>query len=1516
MPSPPEDPAAPEAARPRATLHRKKTMAGTSRSNIPSATAASSSFSSSSSSLPFPAKSRLPDAAASSIPKPRSLAPSPLPNSNSAPFKISPDARARKTPASAASEASSAGSRAGPRRNVLRRKPSSISRRSASGLRSGSTTSAFESDPSVATSASMSLPGGYTDPFPGSILGITLPPPGAGGGEPAASSTAYRNRQPATSALLPDTSTEFVLRSAAQDSAPSASVFAGSSPSTRHSESPGPWSRGSTPTSMSSHSPGILPSTKLASRQTKGSQAAGRPMNARLRASSASREAHLGVIRESLTSSSSGSTIKAGERPGKALAEGKKKSKKTTRLSPPPESPMPSASPLKGANPSASRALTSHKKPLHPNASLSPPPASPLHLSSTSSLVLGMRPARPSRDGAPEFDAYSESTPVIQSNIAGFQAPIHRRRRSSDANVPPTPLVGSSSQKTPLKQKHFRLPSPSPAQPQQGNHHKTSQTHLLTPSADSALAERSRDLKRAVNPALTSPSKLSSRFGIFSRRPKPAADAPVAEKPEKTLRKGPAAGTGHEGYGKYAMRGRSGSSTSTSGSWVRSTSASSATGSAARSTSSRKGSVASRGDSDIDDFLLERLGPVVITGGGGILGAPKVSFDMLPSSSGQALAQERPSLDSKASSSYTSSKPKLSHELSRGSPRPALAALSLPRSSSDVSVGSNQRPPLQRHDSESSSLRAPTLAARRSLNKSQLFVEKEPLRILTPSDTSFQALSSTTSNDTNLYSAIPPSDSSIHQLETAPAQSKSKLKNPKKPEKQSKLGRKWNFFQRAHAATGKTAAPSNVPATVVRHAPLRSVAHYALPDASEFFEDENFEDIMQEFVESPVSDDDRLLSHTDSYILHMRRQSQHHSILLPDPPTLPSSIQNSRPSSPRVMLRPSEDVSSPPDASRDLIPAKRSRLAQVGRIPRVVSTKRRDAVSQSFSRPRPEKAQQATVQTRPVEPLNYDLFAGYTMGPPSTPRSVAPTTAPAAPPEFLTFPPRKGSELSCSSSSGTISFAATTAVIPKADAALSEDEIWNEYDELIDNVLSPTAPPPTTARPPAWRLPPQPSLARGSKTSKKPLQQADGLIRRTSLTLPTRSPVEKPNLSTTSNLLPAPTSATLPATPLSFTEFFAGYGERNKSASVLDPFTARLSTSTRSRLSARSGHSRSASDQASGVPKPYFRDTQLVNYAEREQNGLGSQMNVRFGALMTSRWLSFGRVLFSPAHDEIKQSNSMAKKDRVLVLDGLGNDDWSFYCALTYPNATVYNLSPSPSTSLGSSERRESGSLQSPPNHRQIHHPSIADPFPFPKGFFSAIVLRFPTANSEAAYRNAISESKRVLRPGGYLEMGILDLDMMNMGNRARHAVRMLKIRMQVADNSISLKPTSDTIQRLLGRRGFENLNRCTVGVPVAGVLLGSRNGLAEQKDRSLTDMLKDDSSEGDEGITMMVARVGRWWYTRCFEMGILPNGDLSRSIWNDNALLAECETRKTSFRLLICYAQKPLAPLRRTVSV
>ena len=505
--------------------------------------------------------------------------------------------------------------------------------------------------------------------------------------------------------------------------------------------------------------------------------------------------------------------------------------------------------------------------------------------------------------------------------------------------------------------------------------------------------------------------------------------------------------------------------------------------------------------------------------------------------------------------------------------------------------------------------------------------------------------------------------------------------------------------------------------------------------------------------------------------------------------------------------------------------------------------------------------------------------------------------------EFLTFPPRKFSEISASSSSGGGSFAATVATIakiPGINTALDEDEIWNEYNDFLDRVVSPA---------PALE-----SSGQQSDILGKPMRMTPAplTIRKESQTTETMPPFSAKRSIAAAHGLPSPPamskllapgqSAEMAASPMSFTDFFAGYADRNRASSA-------------SKHQSYSSGSHYSTDSVRGLERERTgkRHTQIM--AEKTEDTSNSQSNLRFSALMTSRWLSFGRVLFSPAHNEI-QSN---RQDRILVLDGLGNDDWSFYCALTYPHATIYNLSHFQAASDSASARkREAGAYDSPSNHRQIYHPSTSHPFPFPQGFFTAAVFRFPVADSEAAYASAIAEFKRVLQPGGHLELSILDLDMVNMGNRARRAVRSLKLRMQRGDANVSLKPNSDNIQKMLGRRGFENLKSCMVDVPVAGHISSSRAGSFDSKDMSLGDMLKDSSTQGDESITKMVSKVGRWWYSRCYESRVLSIGESSveESIWDDKNLLRECEKRETGLKLLICHAQKPTGMKRRTLSM
>lgn len=1441
-------------------------------------------------------------------------------------------------------------------RSVLRRKASAADQHSQY-ARTEFSMSSYEPEPPGQNHETVSSPGAFRDPFAGAILGMAMPV--------ISSSTSYL---PGTGASIPHQATSnsrmasynphptsHVLST--PNLPPPASSFAHSSgSSTRRSESPGAFSRTSTPTSMSSYSPGIPLATKSPLRVRQVSPTSSRPPVTRRRVgnllpqhdSHLSQNQGLPALRESGTSSSSSSTVKGADR-----VEGIQSRKAhgllpSPSIAPPLHLPKTSVKPRDEA-PIARRALQpaeviyrqperpfraqtaaeSKKSPIQPARSSGPPP-------------------RPSREGTPKLDDSTKPSPIIRSNLSRLITTGHKRRESQDqliaspdarweAPAIPRPALGRSpSSASTLSVKPSRLPSPNPASV---NSMRPRPFEVLLRTRDMPPLDVSVGTGRTKDssPLSGASSKSSSRFGLFTRRTKSPMETTVLEGSDKTAKKGPAAGTGHEGYGKYAKRGRSGS-VSTSASRGRSTSTGGTPNSLARTPTSRKSSITSRGEPEMDDFLLERLAPVVISGGGVFTDIRDSSAD----SYGNVIE------------GGTIRKPLDEEHAPRGPLAYAQAELSKPPSAStsteskvarrgsrlltggrDLGRFITTKPNTQPcHEP-----RRPTLAARRSLHRSQLFREAEPMKIPAPINTQVVAPTPFVNSYDAMHSPALRTDSSPILADNIFEGREGNWLRPKKPEKRSRSPRKWNFFQRTHATTKKATeirpindSVSEVPVTISRVLDSRSIAHYAMLDINDPERSSsstvNLASDVYKPMESPYSG---IPSAGRELETDMHKENHKYSMLLPSPPNFfASEFTKARgPPSPIAVFRQPDPVASS-TLSPDGPPKPREpRLQQVGRIPRVISKRDRlhKPPPQSFSRPfvRPlapttEVLSSATgpsgLETvpRPVLGVQPETLASRpwtdddSAKPASMPIDARSRFSPPGKEEFLSFAPRKDSVVSASSSSGIFSSTATTAIIPQPDVFPAEDEVWNEYDELLDIVES-SAPQgkgsSTSAENNArqGRLVPAPLYITKDRDVLGPT--ADRLVASPASPRTKASTAEPPNPPRRSNLLSPLQSAELVSTPLSFSDFFAGYGDRNRASAA----SKGRSISPGSRYSARSAISESDS-RNSRDDENRKRNTEIM--AEKTDRTPGSQSNLRFSALMTSRWLSFGRVLFSPAHMEI-QSN---RHGRVLVLDGLGNDDWSFYCALTYPDATVYNLSPFQGAGDMSMRKQEVGGYQSPSNHRQVYYTSISHPFPFPKGFFTAAVFRFPVASSEASCYNAISECKRVLRPGGYLEMSILDLDMVNMGNRARRAVRMLKVRMQVADPEISLKPASDNIQKMLGRRGFENLNRCMVNVPIAGHISDSRAGSFDEKDMSLGDMLKDSSQQGDEGISKMIAKVGRWWYTRCYEMSVLPHDNLERSIWADRALLRECEKRETGLKLLICFAQKPLAPKRRTVSM
>ncbi|EDN08122.1 predicted protein [Histoplasma mississippiense (nom. inval.)] len=1275
-----------------------------------------------------------------------------------------------------------------------------------------------------------------------------------------------------------------------------------SSPSTRYSESPGPWSsRTSTPTSMSSYSPGIIHPTKIGSRLRQPSPALSRsplprqstapvPSTIPLTSTKDGTPPYPRTPRKAQTHP----PITANKTEKDERQHGDKKKASQTPRGPPPRKPATKFKPPKPKEDDSTQMSSKNSEIRKEKQSIEPDQRKAENACRLPAPTSTFPPPRPSREGTSDLEL--KPSPVIQSNMASLKHSGHKSQASSESahdKFHRNFTINSSTESFQSKGSdriHNRYAFPYPAGNQSSKIATVTKDSL--PRANTVLRKGPKETKE--------PLEISGirRFGIFSSKGKSDTDIVGPGWKDKPSRRGPAAGTGHEGY-------------------------------------QRKGSFASQTESDLDDFLLDRLEPVIINGRG-VNGAELSRTQSAESASGVSVT------------SISNSYPGPQYSKATGDSSESLI-LGTGCSSQPTETFDSLLHRIHQNEEDQS------LANRRSFRRSQVFESTE--KITVPLSANTELLKSRSSIDSGNTSQTSFSQSSVSITMNDHVHDP---KHYKKPEKKSK----WNFFQRSHQNSRKRSLPEpspsvEVPVSISKLPASRQVAHYALLE-NEFIDSESLRDIFQGIEESPTKEEE--VDETEEVLLGLGLKREHgHSVLLPSPPLLGGYDFAKLPSSPKVFFNKNifddnETSDSPPKA--DVREQRRpNRLASVGRIPLVVSSRdtERNQPIPSFSRPF-SKADMpsltSTANSQPVQFYNpgrppvgsqtealpsHEFYLECAISDPSTHnipgnnRSYAQKNH-----EFLAFPRRKSIASGSSSSEGCRSLTAVTAVAPQPGSKLNEDEIWNEYDDFIDTVLSPSAVPKEI------RSDFSQQRFKMATRAGRALQREQGGINNDVRSVPIPSEDLAPHRSmssprSSSSSVRLRRSMIISALHLSMSES-PSMSSINRSGGFSNSNTAEL-LNQGGTLSAQRPDLESDTIREASLPTTKNseadrrRNTILLDRAERDRNGAVEQINLRSSSLMTSRWLSFGRVLFSPAHNHLQGQD----QGRVLVIDGLGNDDWSFYCALTYSTATVYSLGFSGPSTISSNP----AAWRPPSNHRTIHHANIENPFPFPKGFFTAAVIRFPATCSESGLRATISECKRVLRPGAYLELNVMDLDMVNMGNRTRKAVRMLKERIFAADPSTSLKPASDNIQKLLGKRGFENLNRCIVGVPVAGTLWSSSNisssnqsvtplhpqtnqGGSKQKrppsddpSVSLGDLLSNSthSESNDESIAKMVAKVARWWYTRCYEAAILPDGNPDYSIWADRRVLRECQRRATGFRLLIAYAQKPSEP-RRTASV
>ena len=482
---------------------------------------------------------------------------------------------------------SSAQTLSSPRSHGLRRKPSTIDSYKMHAREHGPR---IEADRATMHSRAE----GYNEALDDAVLGITLPPTGK---------YEYRNvylSSAAPTSTLPhlDTQNTYLMR---DTTPPVPGLSHSATPSSRYTDSP--YSHVPTPSSASSYSSGVVASAASDAKYTTNSPL--RPRPASTIAGAITTEATRGAlppVRESSTSSSN-STVKTQQvKSAKTVAD------------------TPATATLTSSHKAAASNKTSAGRrksllPIHSGHTDVQVPPELAHLNVDAPLrttSAAYHPRRPSRDRTPSLTHLNKPSPVVHSDLPKLYTTYHKRTPSQDTNGSATSTSLRSrfgfSPRSSSKQASPRIDSAFSPPP--------TQKPLRTATPDSAVSERPKLLRKdspAINqtPSPAPPSK-SPRFSFLSRKSKHTTEKSV-EKPKREARKGPVAGTGHEKYARFGFRGRSGS-TANSQTSSRSPSADSSASSAVKPGAGRKGSTTSEDTSDMDEFLRDRLNPVVLRG--------------------------------------------------------------------------------------------------------------------------------------------------------------------------------------------------------------------------------------------------------------------------------------------------------------------------------------------------------------------------------------------------------------------------------------------------------------------------------------------------------------------------------------------------------------------------------------------------------------------------------------------------------------------------------------------------------------------------------------------------------------------------------------------------------------------------------------------------------------------------------------------------------------------------------------
>lgn len=867
-----------------------------------------------------------------------------------------------------------------------------------------------------------------------------------------------------------------------------------------------------------------------------------------------------------------------------------------------------------------------------------------------SSSNLSSSPPRPSRDGITSPGDDQSALTIVQSNLVrsntGQPVRSSSSKYSGGENKSATPVSSSAIRVDPV---HRGKSAPVPKSERSLPQLDTSSN--ITHAQNSTKSDQSPTAKISAEPV-----KSKSRFGFFTRKAK-------TDTPPKQPRKGPVAGTGHEGYGKHSFRGKNASSTS-----VQSGQSTSSSSKGPPQFRTRRTSSGTSGQSsDIDDFLQQRLTPVYLRGDGN-------GSDVDARASGSAIEDDAP------------------FSPPNGSPQTSQTS----GSEADLNGKSEKaQPPSQIHHTgrlqQISKTSKDDVLPAKSLTPMSAELAQKKQKV----DQIDLPVRPSTSGSSR------PRRSSDYEFDDGASKKKSNWSLFPKSGGQHKASGKWNFFQRSKPSENEQDPfPSREVDLIPRNQSARTPAHYMMHESVEPVDVEDLERLMREADAACAGDRSSTITMFED-LEELPGLSNH---LAPSAISLDKRCRVG-PMADSVASNGTNDERGSgitegcqrwgPGHLTDPLEKQACRPSEEGKVNQAISSNsgHRRMPSQSFSRPfagnqpRPSVSHQ-TPASAPMPssefqaqiPIHLDTSnistdqLGNLNIPLSSTRDRDSNNS-SLNRQFLDFGPRKDSDVSFSSGSGTMRYPTATemAVSPRNTGASSPDEVWKEYDDLIDNVLVPSSS--TLSQNLTRNKSEYDNKDTGKSTPKsKHARKGDISFPR----LGNFGAFAPPGHLPSSNLGPEkmqrklqdPVEGVLQS-PIS--GLVAGYADRSS-----DSMNARNSQSRPERASGSSGKSiRSTSvysSRSANAPSLTHKrsrslpenngnlgGTNLQNGKHRRNSSQNASEDpstaiFRFRVLMTGKWLSFGRVLFSPAHNCMGQNPD----DRILVVDGLGKGKPSF----------------------------------------------------------------------------------------------------------------------------------------------------------------------------------------------------------------------------------------------------------------